>query len=699
MARNVARAAGGRRGCSWPAAPSTARALAPSMEPAPGSSCKQASCSSFPRCDRGQSPPWPNGAMSMLLLFVGGIAATAAPRADLGATLSGGIFYHNGTARKTDEYTYINMKVSYNEPDNVTCVGCGWHVGNGGWTYLWQKTPGSPPPPPPPACSPKVIATDKDVNGGDLGSVIVKDIESCGKACCAESRCAGALFEPQSAVTFGHCVAGKPCCFLKSSLASRKPLAKTHGSLIECRKSNGPAADTPVVPPPMGLRSAPALGGVSAGSTELRSDGSFRDWTILNQGPAGSGKYGNVDDVFMAARVGVSPAMHKYAVFLSIFVLASSAVVCATRVLTRLSAAALQTGPAKVLRTHPPSYAKAQAVDALTFSGSYPLTRLTIEDEALRRGGEAGGAAAAAAAAGTGTAAAGTGGVELSVFGYSTLKPGSLAESAYPALALTLKVVNHGAAATTADFMFTLPFGGWTACSRKGANGTKAAGQTTYTECMHACTVVAGCASWEFTDKQCTLNPDVPMTAHAVGSYCGVRGDGWKEANGAVGWSQRPVAVGPSIGDITLKAVGGSVSYGASDDPKALLSQFSGSGKFTSAPGAAGVLAAHGAAAASTSVGPGETKTISIVFAWYFPDRNYKYGGDKAAGDGLILGNMYAELWPSSAAVATALATEAKLASVVADINAHHAAVAHPANPTPVWLKDQLLNQFSHFHM
>ena len=44
------------------------------------------------------------------------------------------------------------------------------------------------------------------------------------------------------------------------------------------------------MPPPMGIRSSPALGGVTAGSTELRADGSFREWTILNQGPAGSGK-------------------------------------------------------------------------------------------------------------------------------------------------------------------------------------------------------------------------------------------------------------------------------------------------------------------------------------------------------------------------------------------------------------------------
>ena len=49
--------------------------------------------------------------------------------------------------------------------------------------------------------------------------------------------------------------------------------------------------------------------------------------------------------------------------------------------------------------------------------------------------------------------------MEVAVFGYSTLKPGDLEESSYPALALTMRVTNRGAAATTADFMLTLPFG------------------------------------------------------------------------------------------------------------------------------------------------------------------------------------------------------------------------------------------------
>ena len=124
---------------------------------------------------------------------------------------------------------------------------------------------------------------------------------------------------------------------------------------------------------------------------------------------AGGGKYGIVDDVFMAAKIGKV---------------------------------------AKVVRTHPPrSLAGAGAgVDALTFSGTYPLTRLAITDEemlptpgdraadtAAQHGGTAPGAGAGAAGAGGG-GGGGAAAVTAEVFGYSTLKPGSLKASAYPAI-------------------------------------------------------------------------------------------------------------------------------------------------------------------------------------------------------------------------------------------------------------------------
>ena len=84
----------------------------------------------------------------------------------------------------------------------------------------------------------------------------------------------------------------------------------------------------------------------------------------------------------------------------------------------------------------------------------------------------------------------------------------------------------------------------------------------------------------------------------------------------------------------------------------------------------------------------GGQAALSIVFAWRFPDRDFS---------GKILGNAYADIWPSAAAAAAALAP--KLVEVVRDANAHHAAVAGREHPAPPWLKDMLLNQWAHVHM
>ena len=277
-----------------------------------------------------------------------------------------------------------------------------------------------------------------------------------------------------------------------------------------------------------------------------------------------------------------------------------------------------------------------------------PLTRLVVEDEALT----------------TAAPEADAGGIETRVFGYSTLKPTDMKASAYPALALTLQVKNTGSEATTADFMFTLPFGGWTDCSRKSANGTVVEPKSavdSYAKCMHAC--AEGCASWQFDEAAgtCTHNPDVPLTAHAVGSYCGVKGSGWTMSSDkkAITWTQKPEAVGPSMGTVSLAPVGSTMSFGASDDPATLFQDFAsksprycwdlgcilprvpaislrtGTGKFSSAP--TGAVAAHGAASASAAVPAGETVTLSIVFSWHFPDRDYKASNDHST-DGLILG-------------------------------------------------------------
>ena len=118
------------------------------------------------------------------------------------------------------------------------------------------------------------------------------------------------------------------------------------------------------------------------------------------------------------------------------------------------------------------------------------------------------------------------------------------------------------------------------------------------------------------------------------------------------------------MGDMTLRPVlgqdGVTASFASGDDPAALYSVFAAHGGYPF--GSVGKAdAAHGAVAVTVaSLAPGEKKTLSLVFAWHFPDRDFSR---------IILGNMYTELWADSAAVAQSLASESKLASVVADIN------------------------------
>ncbi len=45
--------------------------------------------------------------------------------------------------------------------------------------------------------------------------------------------------------------------------------------------------------------------GISTGTFELRADGTFHEWTIFNQHPAGAAKIQLIDDVFMGVRAAV----------------------------------------------------------------------------------------------------------------------------------------------------------------------------------------------------------------------------------------------------------------------------------------------------------------------------------------------------------------------------------------------------------
>ena len=90
------------------------------------------------------------------------------------------------------------------------------------------------------------------------------------------------------------------------------------------------------------MRSAVPLGGLGTGSFELRADGTIHEWTIENQSPGGSAK------------------LNKGALILAVF---------------GVRVADGDKSKASLLRIHAPhGY---PGVESLSYSGSYPVSKLT----------------------------------------------------------------------------------------------------------------------------------------------------------------------------------------------------------------------------------------------------------------------------------------------------------------------------------
>ena len=574
------------------------------------------------------------------------LAALHCARADdaLTAALSAVQFLHTGVVNATSSFSTGHIACGYLEPENVTAYLSGW--GEGGscpYTFVSNATG----PPPPVSCNPSAVSPNTDRPGSDLAAAPIAsdNITLCVERCCETDGCVAWVYAPSAPANFLDCTAGDHCCFLKSSVPDAKPLA----GIFSGTNAKPPRND--LVPPPIGVRSAVPLGGLGAGSFELRADGSFHEVTIHNAHPSGAAKYGVLADALLGVRVTTGAASVTRAV-----------------------------------RTAPPAYAADAAAAALAYSGSYPVSRLEIRDAALDA-------------------------VSASVLAYSVFKPGSESEFAHPAVTFSLLVTNAGAAEATAELYFALPWGSINDCDRTGDGSTVTATAPApdARACLATCAAAgAACAAWTFAPVAggggtCSLTRDAPWSRFRAGYACAVAG-AWMPT-GAAGEALTFVANGngapdarlqPGLGDVTLRAVGADAARADVDtDAGALWAAFAagnlGRGTALGNATAAGV----GAVAASVIVPAGASATVSIVFAWHFPDKDWWHER---------VGNFYDNLWADSSAVAAELAADGRLASVVSDINAHHtvflgppAGSPLPASPVPDWLRDTLVNQFSHF--
>jgi non-lysosomal glucosylceramidase len=529
-----------------------------------------------------------------------------------------------GVVNSSQNFAFLPISAEYLEAPNVSCSGCSWGQG-GPFPYLFDVTAA---PPANASCTPlgpPQPGTDRP--GGDLESIVQKvdDASVCASSCCATAGCGAWAYASSAPAAFLSCAAGDHCCYLKSGQPDAKPLAGLTSGVVNR------SAVTGAVAPPPGMRSAVPLGGLGAGALELRGDGTFQEVTIQNQSPAGAAKWGILADMALGVRAGAD---------------------------------------ARLLRTSPPPFAR--GVSQLTYSGSYPLSRLAVGDASL-----AGGSAV--------------------VYAYSALVPGDAPASAAPAVSFTLTATNTGASPANFSWMLTVPLGAVNDCARPSKAPAGATTTGSYAACLAACAAAAApaCASWTWAAATgaCALNADVPHTVYSRGAYCGVAGS-WAADGRGLTLTAAPAggAGGPANGDVSLRPVataGGAplaLSFAAGDDPAALFADFAANGGFSGAQTFSGVAAAHGAAAVSAALAPGASVALTIVFSWFFPDRDHM---------GVSVGNFYANLWPSSAAVASELATEDRQRAVVADLNAHHAVFLDSS--LPAFVADNAVNHMSHF--
>jgi non-lysosomal glucosylceramidase len=393
------------------------------------------------------------------------------------------------------------------------------------------------------------------------------------------------------------------------------------------------------VAPPLGMRSAPPLGGLASGTVELRADGSLRAWTIENAHPASSTKTGWLD----AASLGV-----------------------------------WVDGAARLLRTHPPAELSDSGVSALNFSGSSPFTRLIPIDSALPEA------------------------CELRLYGRSRWRVGDMAASALPALAFTLTAVNpNRTAPLDLGLFFSLPLQLQMGMQRTGGepqpNGHNRSdvNVTSAAACARACQQMQyanesglsapGCVSWSFENASasCALSHNwssVPAAHNSPTREFAAEGDS-PDGAGVVGtWhlssraAQRGQHTGrPSsrclvlhrngthaaAGEVALCAAAETTGGDGEDDGGL---RFEHSTSFASAPSLADLWAPFAAAgtlegpidpngllgggAVRVSVPPGAKASLTLSLGWRFPHREFM-------GD--VIGNQYASLYADAEAAAEAL--------------------------------------------
>ena len=476
-------------------------------------------------------------------------------------------FLHTGRVNATSSFSFFPINAGYLEPENVSCSMCGWGKG-GAFPYLYD-TSGSAPSYTCKGVGP--LMNDTDLPGGDLDAYALpagSTATTCQQHCCARAGCSAFTFAAKAPAAFISCNAGDICCYLKNG--GEKPNA--FPGLVSGTVTPG---DPPALAAPdFGMRSAVPLGGLGAGTFELRGDGTFHELTIHNAHPSGQGKLGVLADALLGLRVDGPSSV------------------------------------ARAIRTHAPAYAPS-GVEALEYSGAYPASRLSVVD-----------------------AQVGTSLSSAQVFAYPVFTPGSEATMAHPAVAFSLVATNALATAVNVSLYMALPWGAINDCDRTGDGKNTLVTQPglTLAQCLLLARNTSGCAAWTWKEDPqdalgtCTLTSDTNLFRGGKSS-CGVTG-GWVQSSTSaitfVADANGNSPTSPSLGDTTLmaataEAVDTQLLF--ANSPGDLWSAFAnpaapppGVASPTSTPAPGG----WGSLSTTITLPPGATGEVTLIWSWHF---------------------------------------------------------------------------------
>jgi non-lysosomal glucosylceramidase len=574
-------------------------------------------------------------------------------------------FLNGGLTRANDSFHFETIAAVgesqiaiYLEADNVSCLNCtAWSDENTYFTphsYLFKdrdskyQTAPSPAPASTPGPSGWVDLGNADWN--DPSAVfkngtenIQKSEEKCKKQCATLSICAAGLFM-NGTVRHGECwLATRSAAFARldfcGAAAGQDCAAFQRQAVLPSKPGvyNG-------VSPASGMRSAVPLGGISAGSFELRGDGSFHEWFIHNAGPNGAAKIQQYPFAYLAMSID---------------------------------------GEARAIRTHPETGIR--GVDGLRYGGTYPVSKLEVVDTQFTSL-SANVYAFSAVHVGDMRASSRPGVAFALALENRGVKAVNVSFMVNLPLAVEVDQARRGTAIPEKD---------------------KLAAKTAEA-CRRLCLEEPNCLSWRWTASSatCLLQSDAPMNQYALGTTSGLR-DSWSvSTDGSQCLTLSRPGLGPMHGNLSLCAsADGCSSSGCwdsivSDDPVANFAWLS-----TDA-GSSDPLAAYGAIRANAIAQPGQNTTLQLTLGWSFPRRDH-YNYDFAAPASFqAFGNQYATWFPGGSvesawgSAAPGSERAAALLKELEGIRAYHEVLIPPGSDAttsmPSWLQDLLVNSLSH---